>query len=429
MPRFLNPQNTIFVLLSFEGPDEYSQAGGLGVRMTELSRVLAEHEYLNHFFFVGDPYKGGEEHLINGKLVLHRWCQWLSHYHQGGVYDGLTGKINDWDESLPGFIIDNIIRPSASEGKLIVLLSEDWHTARTTYILDYHLRRSGLRDHCVMFWNVNNEFGLHRIDLETLDSICTITTVSHFMNSRLQSYGLNPLVIPNGIPRRILGEVDPYCKYLLSESFEGLLLQKVGRFDPNKRWLEAVTAINILRTAGAQPHLIMRGGLGGHRLDVMELIHRYGLTYASINVNVPTFENILEALRYHRHCDILELEFFVPEEFLMLLYGSADAVLANSGYEPFGIVGLEVMAKGGIAILGNTGEDYATSFHNSFRLQTDNPGEIASYILRVRDDGALREHIRGNARITSHNFTWDNVVDNLIEEVEDIAMLLNLAHR
>jgi len=33
------------------------------------------------------------------------------------------------------------------------------------------------------------------------------------------------------------------------------------------------------------------------------------------------------------------------------LYAAADAVLANSGKEPFGLVGLEVMAAGGIAIL------------------------------------------------------------------------------
>jgi hypothetical protein len=38
---------------------------------------------------------------------------------------------------------------------------------------------------------------------------------------------------------------------------------------------------------------------------------------------------------------------------------SADAVFANSGHEPFGLVGLETMAAGGVACTGCSGEDYA----------------------------------------------------------------------
>ena len=36
LPR-LTPDTLDFVLLSFEGPDQYAMAGGLGVRMKELS--------------------------------------------------------------------------------------------------------------------------------------------------------------------------------------------------------------------------------------------------------------------------------------------------------------------------------------------------------------------------------------------------------
>ena len=37
----LTPDTLEFVLLSFEGPDQYAMAGGLGVRMKELALELA----------------------------------------------------------------------------------------------------------------------------------------------------------------------------------------------------------------------------------------------------------------------------------------------------------------------------------------------------------------------------------------------------
>jgi hypothetical protein len=38
-------EDTVFVILSFEGPDPYSLAGGLGVRVTGLSQTLADHGF------------------------------------------------------------------------------------------------------------------------------------------------------------------------------------------------------------------------------------------------------------------------------------------------------------------------------------------------------------------------------------------------
>jgi hypothetical protein len=52
----ITSDNTEFVLISFEGPDCYSMAGGLGVRMQNLSRTLAEMGFTTHLFFIGDPH-------------------------------------------------------------------------------------------------------------------------------------------------------------------------------------------------------------------------------------------------------------------------------------------------------------------------------------------------------------------------------------
>ena len=105
------PENTEFVLLSFEGPDSYSLAGGLGVRVTNLAQTLSNLGFPTHLFFIGDPKLKGEETLATGTM-LHRWCQWISQYHPNGVYQGEFEKINDFNSSAPGWIIEHIIKPA-----------------------------------------------------------------------------------------------------------------------------------------------------------------------------------------------------------------------------------------------------------------------------------------------------------------------------
>ena len=97
-----------------------------------------------------------------------------------------------------------------------------------------------------------------------------------------------------------------------------------------------------------------------------------------------------------------------------LCYAAADAVLANSGHEPFGLVGLEVMAAGGIVFTGSTGEDYAVSFENAVALETDDPDEIVGYLLHLQRYPEEREKIRAAGRRTAAEFTWSEAIDNLM---------------
>jgi hypothetical protein len=47
--------NTVtFCLLSFEGPDRYAQAGGLGVRISHLAETLARQGFETHLFFLSE---------------------------------------------------------------------------------------------------------------------------------------------------------------------------------------------------------------------------------------------------------------------------------------------------------------------------------------------------------------------------------------
>src|ERR1044071_6719067 len=118
-----------FVLLSFEGPDPYAMAGGLGSRISGLACALAEEGYESHLFFIGAPDLPGHEIAYEGKLHLHRWCQWISQYHPGGVYDGEESKLADWNVSLPAWTAENLFRSLLEQHRPVVVLAEEWHTS------------------------------------------------------------------------------------------------------------------------------------------------------------------------------------------------------------------------------------------------------------------------------------------------------------
>src|SRR4051812_35737175 len=189
----ITPKTATFVLLSFEGPDVYSQAGGLGVRVKGLSRTLAQLGFETHVFFVGDPELRGVESLEEGRLHYHRWSQWISKHHPGGVYDGEEEKLRDWNISLPPAIADEIIAPALEAGRTVVVMGEEWQTAASMNAISDLLYYRGFRDRVVMLWNANNIFGFNRINWGALAFASTITTVSRYMKFRLWEQGQNPV--------------------------------------------------------------------------------------------------------------------------------------------------------------------------------------------------------------------------------------------
>lgn len=416
------PENTEFVLLSFEGPDPYSMAGGLGVRVTELSRALADAGFRTHLFFVGDPNKPPIE-AGGGTLILRRWSQWISRYYPNGVYEGEKQKVYDFQQSVPGVVADDIVAPALREGRTPVILGEEWHTAGTLCALSDLLHARGLRAQAILLWNANHTMGFENIDFARLNFTTTITTVSHYMKHTLWIWGINPVVIPNGIPERLLAPVDPHAAHAIRCAAGGdVLLTKVGRWDPDKRWNMAIYAVARLKGLGIRPRLVCRGGIEPYEGEVIHTAHSLGLRVH--NVPAPErhdLDNWCAALASGGDADILNLKFFVPEELLRLLYASSDAVLANSGKEPFGIVGLEVMASGGIAVTGATGEEYARAFDNAVVLETDNPDEIVTSLAYLREHPEEANRMRQAARATAAEYTWTRVVDLLCRRVQFLA--------
>ncbi|MBI2860360.1 MAG: glycosyltransferase [Chloroflexi bacterium] len=420
-PTGLNADNTVFVLLSFEGPDRYSQAGGLGVRVTNLSQTLATMGFPTHLFFIGDPRGKGEETGAGMRLVLHRWCQWISEYYPAGVYQGENEKLYDFNESLPGFINDRIIKPALDEGKLVVILGEEWHTTEVMSRIANMLEIDGTRERVVMFWNANNTFGFDRIDWKRLAVASIITTVSRYMKQIMRGVGVNPMVIPNGIPSALLNQkVDARAAAEFKEKLRAtVVLAKVARWDPDKCWNAAVEAAARLKERGLNTVLLARGGIEPHGEEVKYNARQMGLKVVEITDNGGNGPiSSLKAIASGETADILDIKFHCTPDLLQIIYRAASAVLANSGHEPFGLVGLEAMAAGGVAFTGGTGEDYAIPFHNSIVLETSDPREIEAYVAYLHDAPQESERIREAAKQTASQFTWEHAARILIRKLE-----------
>src|SRR5690606_3798 len=130
------------------------------------------------------------------------------------------------------------------------------------------IERNGWQSLIRVLWNANNTFSFDRIDWAALNHAATVTTVSRYMKREMWDRGVDPRVIPNGIEDAWLTPADPAAVTALRRLFSGRMsLLKVGRFDPDKRWLAAIEAVALLKHAGRKPLLIARGGNEGHAWD------------------------------------------------------------------------------------------------------------------------------------------------------------------
>ncbi len=401
-----------FHVLSFEGPDPYARAGGIASRVHGLVRSLADLGFETHLWFIGDPDLPGHE--ADGLLHLHRWCQWISRFHPGGVYDGEEGKQSDYASSLPPFLARETLLPHVRSGGRAVVLAEEWHTAPAVLHLDRLLREEGLRDRVTLFWNANNTFGFNRIDWAALSAAARITTVSRYMKHLMWGLGVDPLVIPNGLPADAFSPPErAIVRHVRESSRHRALIAKVARFDPDKRWLMAIGIARELKRRGARPLLVARGGVEAHGHEVMTAAAAAGLLVVERAVG-PGPEELARALSASNGADVLHLRSPLDPEARSVLFRSADAVLANSGREPFGLVGLEVMAAGGLACTGCSGEDYAMSGWNALVLQTADPREFVGLYTRLRLNPLEAEAIRRAGRATARRYAWPEIIRRLL---------------
>jgi glycosyltransferase involved in cell wall biosynthesis len=403
-------------LLSFEGPDRYASIGGLATRVTQFARALGAAGHDVQLFFVGDPHAPAVEASDPG-VTLRRWSQWVSSFHPRNVYDGETNKVHDWEMSLPVWIVDEIIVPAHAAGERVLIICEEWQTSGVAIALDRVTRERGLRDAITLMWNANNTYGFEKMHWPTLTRAAAVSCVSKYMKFELSRWGVQALVIPNGLDAQLLDGADPERTAALRGAFGARpTCVKVGRFDPDKNWLQAIDALAELRAGGIEARLIARGGREPYGDVVMGRAREKQLGVERLAYEGSDWREFVRLLAAVE-APVVHVRAFLDEATLFALYAAADAVLANSGKEPFGLVGLEVMAAGGVAVCGATGEEYAEPFVNAIVCDTSDGRELATYLEALFGDPDLAAELRTNGAETAARYSWENALMALERKV------------
>jgi len=403
-------------ILSFEGPDRYASIGGLGTRVTQLARALGAAGHDVQLVFAGDPHAAPVEQFGPG-VTLRRWSQWISQQHPRNAYDGEAGKVRDWEVSLPPWIAGELLAPAAQRGERMLVICEEWQTANVAIALDRTARERGLRGALTLMWNANNTYGFDKIHWPTLTRAAAVSAVSKYMKFELAQWGVAALVIPNGIDEALLDGADPEQTAAIRAAFgDGPTYVKVGRFDPDKNWLQAIDALADVRAAGIGARLIVRGGKEPYGDVVFGRARERQLGVCRLEYEGTDWRELAQRLSAV-DSPVVHVRAFLDEATLYALYAAADVVLANSGKEPFGLVGLEVMAAGGIVVCGATGEEYAEPFVNAIVCDTGDGRELATYLKALAGDARLADDLRKNGAETAARYTWAQVLDSLARKI------------
>jgi glycosyltransferase involved in cell wall biosynthesis len=404
-------------ILSFEGPDRYASVGSLATRASQLARAFGATGAHVDLIFCGDPAAVPVERCAPN-VTLRRWSQWISAAHPRGAYDGEEEKVRDWESSLPGYVVDEIVMPTAAAGERTLVIAEEWQTAGVAIAIDRLAREREVRDKLTLLWNANGDYGWDRVDWNALRAAASITAVSRYTKTELARVGVSALVIPNGIDIEQHGSPDPALLAEVKRKLAGRpTLVKVGRFEPDKNWIQAIDALAELHDGGIDARLIIRARQSPYGDHVLAYAFERGLGVERLEYEGGIGSRVIDAIALSTQ-PIVYVRAFLDDETLTALYAAADAVLANADRVPFGLVGLEAIAAGGVAVCGATGEDYAEAFVNSIVCDTSDGRELATYLRALLSNPRMGSEIRRAGAQTAERYSWSHALAALDLKLE-----------
>jgi glycosyltransferase involved in cell wall biosynthesis len=226
-------------------------------------------------------------------------------------------------------------------------------------------------------------------------------------------------VIPNGIPAELLTAMPRAgarsAMGMLPRGSTTNLFFKMARWEREKGWGQALGAVGELRRRGRYPLLVARaGGPSATAEGLRDAATARGLRVAEVYDEAALVSQLIDS---SRRVDVISLRFGVTTTLARKLFAASDAVLANAVYEPFGLVGLEAMAAGGMTYTGGTGEDYAVDGRNAVVLQTLDPDEVATRWEELDRAPARASRIRRAARATARDYSWERIAAVLLERI------------
>jgi glycosyltransferase involved in cell wall biosynthesis len=223
------------------------------------------------------------------------------------------------------------------------------------------------------------------------------------------------MVIPNGLSADAFDSPERSVVGELRRRFrDRTLLSKMARWDPDKRWLSTISIVAEMKRQGWRPLLIARGGCEPHGEEVLQSARSRGLRVIERGWRGTGAQGFFEALGEVGDADVVNLVSRVDPEARRALFRASNTVLANSVHEPFGLVGLETMAAGGIACTGCSGEEYAVAGHNALVLQTAEPREFMGLYRWLCAHPREARALRRAGRSTARRYAWPEVLERVL---------------
>ena len=111
------------------------------------------------------------------------------------------------------------------------------------------------------------------------------------------------------------------------------------------------------------------------------------------------------------------------QDILPYYYAAAEMVVMPSHYESFGMVALEAMAMGTPVIASEVGGLAYLVKHgdNGFHVPSRDPEALAARILALLEDADLRTRLGRNAHDYAQQFSWDNIVRQMLGVYQGVA--------
>lgn len=113
----------------------------------------------------------------------------------------------------------------------------------------------------------------------------------------------------------------------------------------------------------------------------------------------------------------------VPMTEMKHVYASCDILLKLSRVEGFFGPPMEMMACGGVAVVGKvTGYDeYIEDGVNALVVDANKPSEARQAVKKLLDDSELRNRLIENGKITAGNWQWESSIDILERRFVDVV--------
>ena len=209
------------------------------------------------------------------------------------------------------------------------------------------------------------------------------------MKHRMQSLGVNPLVIPNGLSADDLVLPERQDVAGFRSCLRGrTVLSKVARWDPAKGWLLALDTVSAMKRLGWQPLLIARGGTEAYGDEVLAAAAGADLRVVARTLPQPGVRGLLHALERLEGVDVVHLR------------------------SPLDLGNRRVLFRGSDA--GWSGEDYAVPGHNALVLETTDPWELIGLLRELHLHPAQERAIRRAGRMTARHYLWPQILSGIL---------------